>query len=81
MKAHALQDAIKVDQPGGPGKFDTPKWCPLSQKKVRDALIVLGTMLTEWLELHGAALSAARRNPDRQMEIPRTAAGRLRKQP
>ena len=46
-EVHALQDAIKVDQPGGPGKFETPKWDPVSQKKVRDALIVLGTTLTD----------------------------------
>lgn len=32
-KVHALQDAIKVDQPGGPGTFDVPKWDPVSQKK------------------------------------------------
>jgi len=46
-KVHALQDGIKVDQPGGPGKFEVPKWDPVSQKKVRDALIVLGTTLTD----------------------------------
>ena len=46
-KVHALQDAIKVDQLEGPGKFEVPKWDPASQKKVRDALIVLGTTLTD----------------------------------
>ena len=46
-KVHALQDAIKLDQPGGPGKFETPKWDPVSQKKIRDALLVLGTTLTD----------------------------------
>ena len=46
-KVHALQDAIKVDQPEGPGKFEVHKWDPASQKKVRDALIVLGTTLTD----------------------------------
>ena len=35
----------------------------------------------ERLELHGAALSSARRNPERQVEIPETAAGQLRDQP
>jgi len=44
---HALQDAIHVDQPGGPGKLEIPQWDPVSQKKVRDALIVLSTTLTE----------------------------------
>ena len=47
QKVHALQDAIKVDQPGGPGAFEVPKWDPVSQKKVRDALIALGTTLTD----------------------------------
>jgi len=41
-KVHALQDAIKVEQKSA-GKFEVPKWDPVSQKKVRDALIVLGT--------------------------------------
>lgn len=38
---HALQDAIKVSQPGGPGRFEVPTWDEASQKKVRDALLVL----------------------------------------
>lgn len=46
-KVHALQDAIKVEQPRGPGKLELPKWDPVSQKKVRDALIVLATTLTD----------------------------------
>ena len=32
---------------GAPGKFELPKWDPVSQKKVRDALIVLATTLTD----------------------------------
>lgn len=39
----ALQDAIKAGQPGGPGKFEVPDWDPVSQKKVRDALLVLAS--------------------------------------
>ena len=46
-KVHKLQDAIKVEQPGGPGKFEITKWDPVSQKKVRDALVILGTTLTD----------------------------------
>ena len=38
---HALQDAIKVEQPGGPGKFEIPDWDPASLKGVRDALLAL----------------------------------------
>jgi hypothetical protein len=46
-KARALQDAIKVEQPEGPGKFAVPNWDTVSQKKVRDALIVLAATLTD----------------------------------
>jgi hypothetical protein len=46
-KAHALQDAIKAEQPGGPGTFEVPQWDPVSQKKVRDALLVLATTITD----------------------------------
>jgi hypothetical protein len=40
---HGLQDAIEVDQRGGPGKFTTPVWDETTQKKVRDALLVLAS--------------------------------------
>ena len=40
---HALQDAIEVDHRGGPGQFTTPKWDETSQKKIRDALLVLAS--------------------------------------
>ena len=45
-QVHALQDAIKIEQKSR-GTFEMPKWDPVSQKKVRDALIVLGTTLTD----------------------------------
>jgi hypothetical protein len=38
--ANAVQDAIKVEQPSI-GTFEVPNWDPVSQKKIRDALIVL----------------------------------------
>jgi hypothetical protein len=41
-QVHALQDAIKVSQKGS-GKFEVPNWDPVSQKKVRDALLVLAS--------------------------------------
>ena len=41
-QVHALQDAIKVEQPGGPGEFEAPNWDSINQKKVRDALKALG---------------------------------------
>ena len=47
-QVHALQDAINVEQPGGPGRFETPNWDPASQKKVRDALLVLASTLEDF---------------------------------
>jgi hypothetical protein len=44
-KVHALQDAITVSQ-AGPGKFEVSNWDPVSQKKVRDALLVLSSTST-----------------------------------
>lgn len=46
-QVHALQDAIKIEQPGGPGKFEVPAWDSVSQKKIRDALVVLATTLPD----------------------------------
>jgi hypothetical protein len=46
-RAHTLQDAIIVSQPGGPGKFEVPNWDKASQKKVRDALLVLASTVTD----------------------------------
>ena len=47
-QVHALQDAIKVEQPGGPGRFEVPNWDPASQNKVRDALLVLDATLPDY---------------------------------
>ncbi len=47
-QVHALQDAIDVEQSGGPGKFEMPNWDQASQKKVRDALLVLGSTLPDF---------------------------------
>ena len=46
-KANALQDAITASQPGGPGTFDIPPWDPISQKKVREALVALSDTLPD----------------------------------
>jgi hypothetical protein len=46
-QARALQDAIKIDQPGGLGKFEVPNWDHASQKKIRDALLILATTITD----------------------------------
>lgn len=45
---HGLQDAIKVSQPLGPGKFEVPNWDDASRLKVRKALLEL----TEGIDSH-----------------------------
>jgi hypothetical protein len=52
-QVHALQDAIKVEQPGGPGRFEVPKWDPVSQKKVRDALLLLNSTMPDFRRAFG----------------------------
>jgi hypothetical protein len=49
-----LQDAIAVSQPGGPGRFEVPKWDQASQKKVRDALLALAETLPDTKRTFGA---------------------------
>jgi len=51
-KVHALQDAIKVSQKAT-GKFEAPNWDPASQKKVRDALLVLGSTIPDFKKAFG----------------------------
>lgn len=46
-QANMLQDAITVSQPGGPGSFEIPEWDPVSQKKVREALIALSNTIPD----------------------------------
>jgi hypothetical protein len=52
-KVHALQDAIKVSQKA-PGKFEIPNWDAASQKKVRDALLVLSSTTAGFKNAFGA---------------------------
>lgn len=51
--AQKLQDAIKVSQPGGPGKLDVPAWDQASQKSVRDSLIALNSSLPDTNDMFG----------------------------
>ena len=51
-QVHALQDAIKVIQKN-PGKFEVPSWDQASQKKVRDALLVLASTLPDAKRMFG----------------------------
>ncbi len=46
-EVHALQDAIKVEQASA-GTFEIPDWDQASQKKVRDALLVLATTIPDF---------------------------------
>jgi len=77
-QVHALQDAIQVSQPGGPGRFEVPAFDVASQKKVRDALLILASMLPDVRHAFGArgtvdpvrrficAASAWGGNPDKE---------------
>jgi len=77
-RAHAVQDAIKVEQPSGPGKFEVPAWDQASQKKVRDLLIALSDTLPDKNRMFGTraevdpvrfllgAASAWGGNPDKE---------------
>jgi hypothetical protein len=38
-----LQDAIRVEQPGGPGRFESPAWDETSLGRIRNALRQVGT--------------------------------------
>lgn len=51
-QAHTLQDAIKVDQKT-PGHFMVPSWDPASQKKVREALLALGSTIPDFKNAFG----------------------------
>ena len=51
-EVHNLQDAVKVEQTS-PGKFEIPAWDQESQKKVRDALLVLGATLPDSKNMFG----------------------------
>ncbi|SCU75883.1 conserved exported hypothetical protein [Cupriavidus necator] len=51
-QVHALQDAIKVSQKA-PGKFETPNWDAASQKKIRDALLMLSSTMPDFRKAFG----------------------------
>jgi hypothetical protein len=50
---HALQDTIRVEQPGGPGGFEVPGWDQASQQTVREALLVLASTLPDTKRMFG----------------------------
>lgn len=51
-QVHALQDAITVKQANA-GRFEVPNWDQASQKKVRDALLVLATTISDFKKAFG----------------------------
>ncbi|HEX2891437.1 MAG TPA: DUF1254 domain-containing protein [Vineibacter terrae] len=53
QQVHKLQDQIKVAQKA-PGRLELPAWDPASQKKVRDALLVLGSTMPDFKKAFGS---------------------------
>ncbi|MBH5367280.1 DUF1254 domain-containing protein [Bradyrhizobium glycinis] len=53
-KVHALQDAVRIEQKQGSGNFEIPSWDPVSQKKVRDALLLLAATLPDAKGMFGS---------------------------
>ena len=51
-QVHALQDAVKVEQKAA-GQFEAPHWDQASQKKLRDALLVLATTIPDFSKAFG----------------------------
>ncbi len=51
-QVHALQDAIKVEQKDT-GRFEIPRWDQAGQKKVREALLLLGSTLPDSRRMFG----------------------------
>ncbi|CAN7515709.1 DUF1254 domain-containing protein [Bosea sp. LjRoot90] len=52
QQVHVLQDAIKVSQKSA-GTFQAPNWDQASQKKVRDALLALGSTIPSFNKAFG----------------------------
>jgi hypothetical protein len=53
QQVHALQDAIAISQQTS-GVLDLPNWDQASQKKVRDALLVLGSTIPDFKHAFGS---------------------------
>jgi hypothetical protein len=53
QQVHKLQDAIKVEQQSA-GALELPNWDRVSQKKVRDALLLLNETLTDTRRMFGS---------------------------
>jgi hypothetical protein len=53
QQVHALQDATKISQKS-PGEFEVPNWDQASQKRIRDALLVLGSSTSGFKHAFGS---------------------------
>ena len=53
QQVHALQDATLLSQKG-PGRFEIPNWDAVSQRKVREALLTLGSTIPDFRKAFGA---------------------------
>ena len=71
-QVHKLQDQIRLEQPGGPGKFEPPNWDEAGRKKIADALSVLGEALPDW---RGAAGRKGEVDPIRHLIVTATGWG------
>ncbi|HEX6847847.1 MAG TPA: DUF1214 domain-containing protein [Chitinophagaceae bacterium] len=47
-QAHDLQDAVTVNQPGGPGKLELPVWDSVSQNRIRDSLLIVSKNMIDF---------------------------------
>ncbi|WP_325435341.1 DUF1254 domain-containing protein [Pseudomonas nitroreducens] len=52
--AHALQQQVRVSQPGGPGRYEETSWDTASQQRVRTALLGLAATLPDSRGMFGA---------------------------
>ncbi|MBH3429696.1 DUF1254 domain-containing protein [Pseudomonas alkylphenolica] len=50
---HALQDRIKVEQAGGPGRFEVPQWDTASLDAVRNSLLLLAATVPDSRRMFG----------------------------
>lgn len=50
---HALQDAITIEQTGGPGSFDFPNWDAASQNAVRAELLKRAAKIPDTDRMYG----------------------------
>ena len=71
-QVHKLQDQIRLEQAGCPGKFEPPNWDEAGRKKIADALTVLGGTLRDW---RGAAGRQGEVDPIRHLIVTATGWG------